>query len=113
MGIRSRSTSFRRPTTTPSRSTARAEPAGRAGRRRCRATRAAKFRFSSTSAVAFGHALPFESVASTSRGILAVDDYGHWLGSRKAVDEYIAEHGLPIALHRVDKTGVRVAVKLT
>lgn len=47
------------------------------------------------------------------RGILTVDDYGHWLGSRKAVDEYIAEHGLSIALHRVDRTGVRVAVKVT
>jgi O-methyltransferase len=46
-------------------------------------------------------------------GILTVDDYGHWLGSRKAVDEYITTQRLPIALHRVDRTGVRVAVKVT
>lgn len=45
-----------------------------------------------------------------SGGILIVDDYGHWQGSRRAVDEYFAASGNRIFLHRVDYTG-RLAVK--
>jgi hypothetical protein len=41
-------------------------------------------------------------------GILIIDDYGHWAGAKKAVDEYFAEQ--PIWLHRVDYTG-RLAIK--
>lgn len=37
-----------------------------------------------------------------SGGILIIDDYGHWRGSKKAVDEYFA--GKNIFLHRVDYT---------
>lgn len=44
-------------------------------------------------------------------GILIVDDYGHWQGARKAVDEYIEEKQLKIFLARIDYTG-RIAVKL-
>ncbi len=44
-------------------------------------------------------------------GVLLLDDYGFWRGARRAVDEYIAEHSLPLLLHRVDSTG-RAAVKL-
>jgi predicted O-methyltransferase YrrM len=44
-------------------------------------------------------------------GILIIDDYGHWQGARKAVDEYFAENKIPILLSRADYTG-RVAVKL-
>lgn len=44
-------------------------------------------------------------------GILIVDDYGHWLGSKKAVDEYISEKGLRILLCRIDYS-CRMAVKL-
>jgi hypothetical protein len=43
-------------------------------------------------------------------GVLIVDDYGHWEGARRAVDEFFAEHGPPPLLHRVDYTA-RVAVK--
>lgn len=44
-------------------------------------------------------------------GVLIIDDYGHWDGSRKAVDEYFASgEQLPVLLHRVDYT-CRVAVK--
>lgn len=43
-------------------------------------------------------------------GILIVDDYGHWEGARQAVDEYIAESGVPLMLVRVDETG-RVAIR--
>ncbi len=45
-----------------------------------------------------------------SGGVLIVDDYGHWEGARKAVDEYFRERGTPVLLVRVDETG-RVAVK--
>ena len=45
------------------------------------------------------------------RGIVIIDDYGHWRGARKAVDEYFAETGHPVFLSRVDYTA-RVAVKL-
>jgi len=43
-------------------------------------------------------------------GILIIDDYGHWEGARRAVDEYFAEHGPPPPLTRIDYTG-RMAVK--
>jgi len=26
------------------------------------------------------------------KGVLILDDYGHWLGAKKAVDEYFREH---------------------
>lgn len=38
------------------------------------------------------------------RGILIIDDYGHWQGCRKAVDEFFKEQG-PF-LGRIDLTGV-------
>ena len=41
-------------------------------------------------------------------GVLIVDDYGHWLGSRKAVDEYFAD--APVLLTRIDYAA-RLAVK--
>lgn len=43
-------------------------------------------------------------------GILLVDDYGHFLGAKKAVDEYFDEQGTPVLLHRIDYTG-RLVVK--
>jgi O-methyltransferase len=45
-----------------------------------------------------------------SGGVLIIDDYGHWEGARRAVDEYFAQHGPAPLLHRTDYTG-RVAVK--
>lgn len=45
------------------------------------------------------------------RGILIVDDYGHWRGARKATDEYLDTHRLSLYLHRIDYTG-RLAVKV-
>jgi len=43
-------------------------------------------------------------------GVLIIDDYGHWKGCRKAVDEYFAEQGIAIFLQRIDYTG-RIAIK--
>jgi hypothetical protein len=44
-------------------------------------------------------------------GVLIIDDYGHWQGARKAVDEYFARLPTPVFLHRIDYTG-RCVVKL-
>jgi hypothetical protein len=43
-------------------------------------------------------------------GVLIIDDYGHWKGARKAVDEYFAANADPILLNRIDYTG-RIAIK--
>lgn len=43
-------------------------------------------------------------------GVLLLDDYGHWEGARKAVDEYIEKYQLKILLNRIDETG-RIAIK--
>lgn len=45
-----------------------------------------------------------------SKGVLIIDDYGHWAGARKAVDEYINNHPLPLLLNRIDYSG-RLIVK--
>jgi O-methyltransferase len=44
-------------------------------------------------------------------GVLIIDDYGHWKGARKAVDEYLEKNKIKILLNRIDYTG-RIAVKL-
>jgi hypothetical protein len=41
----------------------------------------------------------------TDGGVLIVDDYGHWQGARRAVDEYFAKHNIGMMLHRLDYTG--------
>jgi O-methyltransferase len=41
-------------------------------------------------------------------GVLIIDDYGHWDGCKKAVDEYFENR--PLLLNRIDYTG-RIAVK--
>jgi hypothetical protein len=42
--------------------------------------------------------------------VLIIDDYGHWEGARKAVDEYFAASPEPVFLHRVDYTA-RLVIK--
>jgi len=44
-------------------------------------------------------------------GVLIIDDYGHWRGAKKAVDEYIQSNKVKILLNRIDYTG-RIAIKL-
>ncbi len=44
------------------------------------------------------------------KGILIIDDYGHWQGARKAVDEYFSDMRDSVYLHRIDYTG-RIVVK--
>ncbi len=42
-------------------------------------------------------------------GVLIIDDYGHWEGARRAVDEFLAHRDRPVLLNRIDYTG-RIAV---
>jgi O-methyltransferase len=44
-------------------------------------------------------------------GVLILDDYGYWQGTRRATDEYVAEHSVPLLLNRID-AGARMALKL-
>ncbi len=45
------------------------------------------------------------------KGVLIIDDYGHWQGCRKAVDEYFAKENINILLSITDYTG-RIAIKV-
>jgi O-methyltransferase len=44
------------------------------------------------------------------RGVLIIDDYGHWRGASKAVDEYFSAQAVKYLMHRIDYTG-RVLMK--
>ena len=37
-------------------------------------------------------------------GYIVIDDYGHWQGCKKAVDEFLA--GKALAIHKIDYTGI-------
>jgi hypothetical protein len=43
-------------------------------------------------------------------GVLIIDDYGHWRGARRAVDEYLRDNSIRMLFDRVDYSG-RIAVK--
>lgn len=43
-------------------------------------------------------------------GVLIIDDYGHWEGARRSVDEYFGGQTSPILLGRIDYTG-RMGIK--
>lgn len=43
-------------------------------------------------------------------GVVIIDDYGHWKGARRAVDEYLQAQDARLLLARTDYTG-RIAVK--
>lgn len=45
-----------------------------------------------------------------TRGVLILDDYGHWQGARQAVDEYLDAHQIALLLTRTDYTG-RMGIK--
>ena len=45
------------------------------------------------------------------RGVLIIDDFGHWEGARKAVMEYFDQHSVNMLLNRIDYTG-RIGVKV-
>lgn len=56
------------------------------------------------------HELNFLFPLVVRNGVLIIDDYGHWEGCRKAVDEYFRENNFPVLLYRIDYTG-RMAIK--
>jgi hypothetical protein len=43
-------------------------------------------------------------------GVIVIDDYGHWQGCRKAVDEYFETNKIDLLLNRIDNTG-RIGIK--
>ena len=45
-----------------------------------------------------------------ARGVLVIDDYGHFTGAKKAVDNYFSGAVRPLLLNRIDYTG-RIAIK--
>ena len=47
----------------------------------------------------------------STNGILIADDYGHWKGMKRAVDEYVKQHRIKLFLSRLDYTG-RIGVKV-
>jgi hypothetical protein len=44
------------------------------------------------------------------KGVLIIDDFGHWEGAKKAVIEYFNERNQQPLLHRIDNTG-RIMIK--
>jgi hypothetical protein len=44
-------------------------------------------------------------------GVLIIDDYGHWVGAKKAIDEYVEANKIILFLNKVDYSG-RMAIKL-
>jgi hypothetical protein len=44
-------------------------------------------------------------------GVIIIDDYGHWQGCRKAVDEFFEKNQINILLNRIDNTG-RIGIKI-
>jgi O-methyltransferase len=45
-----------------------------------------------------------------TRGVLIIDDFGHWEGAKKAILQYFDEHKLYPLMNRIDNTG-RILVK--
>ncbi len=43
-------------------------------------------------------------------GVLIVDDYGHFMGAKRAVDEYLEKENLAVLLNRIDFTGRLIVV---
>ena len=46
----------------------------------------------------------------TPNGVLIIDDYGHWDGARRAVNEFFEERQINLLLSSIDYTG-RIAIK--
>jgi len=51
------------------------------------------------------HELTYLFPLLSPNGVIIIDDYGHWEGAKKAVDEYISENNLVLLLNRIDYTG--------
>jgi len=49
---------------------------------------------------------------NTKEGVLIVDDYETWLGSKKATDEYLEKNNVQIFLNRINPSGAIIGVKM-
>ena len=47
----------------------------------------------------------------SNKGVIIIDDYGHWSGAKEATDKYFFENKTPILLNRIDYTG-RLGIKV-
>jgi hypothetical protein len=47
----------------------------------------------------------------TKGGVLLIDDYGSWKGSKKATDQYFEEHGISMLLASVGAGGAHMGIK--
>jgi len=47
----------------------------------------------------------------SKQGVLIVDDYGHWKGSKKAVDEYFENANQKPNIEPIDYTGIKIIKK--
>ncbi|TXE12045.1 macrocin O-methyltransferase [Seonamhaeicola algicola] len=56
------------------------------------------------------HELNYLYPKLVSGGVIIIDDYGHWEGCRKAVEEYIDNNNIKLFLNRIDYT-CRMGVK--
>lgn len=43
-------------------------------------------------------------------GVIIIDDYGHWQGARRAVDEFLEQRNIACLMHRIDYTA-RIFIK--
>ncbi len=57
------------------------------------------------------HELQYLYPRLSEKGVLIIDDYGHWLGCREAVDEYFKANDIKMLLTRTDYTG-RLGIKI-
>ncbi|TKB98627.1 TylF/MycF/NovP-related O-methyltransferase [Pedobacter cryophilus] len=56
------------------------------------------------------HELEYLYPILVNKGVMIIDDYGQWMGQKKAVDEYILNNKLDIYLNRIDFSS-RLAIK--
>ncbi len=57
------------------------------------------------------HELEYLYPRLQQNGAIIIDDYGHWEGARKAVEEYFESNNKKILLNRMDRAG-RIGIKL-
>jgi len=57
------------------------------------------------------HELKHLFIKLSLNGVLILDDYGHWVGAREAIDKYFEENNINMLLNRTDNTG-RLGLKI-
>jgi hypothetical protein len=57
------------------------------------------------------HELKYLFPLLSNKGIVIIDDYGHWMGAKEATDKFFSENKILILLNRIDGTG-RLGIKI-